>query len=385
MNHRLSESIRPILSKIGANRSETIRRRSVAPENIELLRAVGFFRAFQPKVYGGLESSFSEYAESVVEIAKHCASTAWATALLANHSHALALFSESLQDAIWGNTPNALASSSVAPLGEWVPAEGGVLLSGKFGWSSGCEHADWAILGFKGTNNMGQPGPCFAVVPRSSYTILDTWDSAALVGTGSHTIELNNVFVPDEHIESLFALNFGLARGFGRHSGAIFNAPFSPVFSLGFAAVALGIAYRFVEVYIEKTKTRTRAYNSANVSQSTSAQMRLGESMNQIQAAHALLARDWSDMDLRAQSGSLPGMDDIMNWRSRQAYAIKMSIEAVDRLFAACGGGAWLNSNEMQMLFRDIHVAGSHAQTDYDIAAETYGKFLLEQPMGNSY
>jgi alkylation response protein AidB-like acyl-CoA dehydrogenase len=385
MSLRLREAVRSALSKIGANAEETVRRRSVAPENIELLRAAGFFRAFQPKAYGGMESSFSEYAECVIEIAKHCASTAWASALLANHSHALALFSRSLQDLIWASTPDAIASSSVAPLGRWEPAQGGILLSGKFGWSSGCEHADWAILGFKGTNNVGQPGPCFAVVPRSSYTILDTWDSAALVGTGSHTIELNNVFVPDEHIESLFALNFGLARGFGHHSGAIFNAPFSPVFSLGFAAVALGIAYRFVDVFIEKTKNRIRAYNSANVSHSTSAQMRLGESVNQIQAAHALLVRDWSDMDARAQSGSLPSMDDIMSWRSRQAYAIKMSIEAVDRLFAASGGAAWLNTNEMQRLFRDIHVAGSHAQTDYDVAAETYGKYLLEQPMGNSY
>lgn len=385
MNQPLRDAIGPALSKIGANAEGTVRGRSMARENVELLRAAGFFRAFQPKAYGGLECSFSEYAACVIDIAKHCASTAWAAALLANHSHALALFSPSLQDAIWKTNPNALASSSVAPLGRWEPAEGGILLSGKFGWSSGCEYADWAILGFKGTNNMGQPGPCFAVVPRSSYTILDTWDSAALTGTGSHTIELNNVFVPDEHIESLFALNFGLARGFGHHSGTIFNAPFSPVFSLGFAAVALGIAYRFVDVFIEKTKNRIRAYNAANVGQSTAAQMRLGESANQIQAAHALLARDWADMDERARSGSLPGMDDIMNWRSRQAYAIKMATEAVDRLFAASGGGAWLNTNEMQRLFRDIHVAGAHAQTDYDVAAETYGKFLLEQPMGSSY
>lgn len=385
MTNDLLKKISATLTTIAANAAATEDLRRVAPENIECLQQTGFFRSFQPKAYGGLEVSFTDYAECVVELAKHCASTAWAAALLANHSHALSLFTPQLQKEIWGDNPDAIACSSVAPLGQWESADGGILLSGQFAWSSGCNYADWAILGYKGTNNMGQPGPCFAVVPKKDYTILDNWDGAALRGTGSHTLILDKVFVPEHRTESLFALNFGLSRGFGSNDGKIYNAPFSPVFSLGFSAVALGVALRFLEVFKDKTKNRIRAYNAANVAQSTAAQMRLGESTNQTTAASALLRLDWAEIDNLAQSGELPTMDDIMNWRSRQAYAIKMAIESVDRLFSASGGGAWMRNNEMQRLFRDVHIAGSHAQTDYDIAAETYGRYLLELPMGNTY
>lgn len=374
-----------ILPKIAANASLTEDLGRVPDENVELLRSMGFFKALQPKAFGGTEVDFPEYAECIIKIAEACPSTAWACALLANHSHGVAIYSERLQDEIWGDNPNALLSSSVAPLGKWEPASGGIRLSGNFGWSSGCEHADWAILGYMGTNNMRQPGPCFAIVPRSDYKILDDWDSMALTGTGSKTIQLDQVFVPNYRCESLFALNNGLTQGFGSHDGHIFHAPFSPVFSLGFAAVAIGIARRFADIFKEKTINRIRAYTGAREVESVPAHIRLAESINQTTSAYRLLQRDWAEMSACAKNRRFPTPDETLNWRCHQAYAVKMAIEAVDRMFAAGGGGAWYRNNEMQRLFRDVHITGSHAQTDYDIAAQTFGRYILGLPMDRKF
>jgi len=381
----LRESVNEVLPEIAANAKTAEEAAQVPDANIALLKKTGFFRALQPAAYGGGEIDIPEYADVIVDIAQACASTAWASGLLANHSHAIALYSPKLQEEVWGDDPDVLISSSVAPMGKWEPVDGGIRLSGKFGWSSGCDHAQWAVLGYMGKNDMGQPGPCFAIVPRTDYTILDDWDTAALRGTGSKTIVVEDAFVPSYRYESLFALNYGLSKGFKSHPGDIYYLPFSPVFSLGFAAVSVGIAKRFAQVFTDKTKNRIRAYTGAKVVDTAPAQIRLAESVNQTSAAHCLLQNNWREMSECSKLQKLPPMDSVLNWRCHQAYAAKISIEAVDRMFAAAGGGAWFNSNEMQRLFRDVHITGSHAQTDYDIAGQTLGRHLLGLPMDGKF
>lgn len=351
--------------------------RSVPAETVQRLRRAGFFRALQPSLFGGLELPVADYAECIVDLATACASTAWACGLLANHSHGVGLFSLEAQEEVWGDDPDHLICSSVAPLGKTQPAEGGIRLSGRFAWSSGSDHATWAVLGYPGTNNMGQPGPCFALVPQSDFTVLDDWDSSALRGTGSKTLVVEDAFVPAHRTESLFALNYGLSRGYRAHSGSLFHLPFSPVFSLAFAAVAVGVARRAGQVFIEQQQRRIRAYTGSKGTESAPAHVRIAESTNQTTAALELLRRDWREMDRCAAEQKVPPAETVLLWRTHQAYAIKLAIEAVDRLMAAAGGSAFLNPSEMQRLFRDVHMTGAHAQTDYDIAAQTFGRHLL--------
>ncbi|MFT5082861.1 MAG: alkylation response protein AidB-like acyl-CoA dehydrogenase [Lentisphaeria bacterium] len=377
----LIDKIREIALPIRANVQQAEVERVVPAQNIQALQQIGFFRSLQPAAYGGTELSLGEYAEAVVVLAGACASTAWASALLANHSHGVGLFSQKAQQEVWGQDANTLISSSVAPLGKCEKVDGGIRLSGHFGWSSGCDYAQWAVLGYKDINEYGQLGPMFALIPRTEYTILDDWDAAALSGTGSKTLVVDDIYVPEHRCESLIALNIGVSKGFGSHSGGLSYLPFSPIFSIGFSCVALGIAKRACEVYKEKTTHRVRAYTGAKVSESVPAYMRLAESTNQLASAHELLRKDWREMDACVVNSSMPDPESVLKWRVHQSYATKMSIEAVDRVFAAAGGGSWFRSNELQRLFRDVHICGSHAQTDYDVAAKTYGYHLMGLPV----
>jgi alkylation response protein AidB-like acyl-CoA dehydrogenase len=209
----LREDIQPLVKQFRANARQTELSASVPHEHVEKLQAAGFFKALQPQAYGGAELAISEYAESVVVLAQGCASTAWACSLLANHSHGLGLFSEQAQDDVWAQDQSTLVSSSVAPLGKYEDTEGGIILSGEFGWSSGCDHAQWAIVGYMGVNELGQAGPCYALIPRSDYQIIEDWDSAALSGTGSKTLKVENAFVPEHRCESLLGLNVQMSKG----------------------------------------------------------------------------------------------------------------------------------------------------------------------------
>ena len=376
----LLERLHVILPQIAANAEKTEQARTVVDENIRLLKDIGFTRAFQPKKYGGLEISLAEFCECVATLAGACASTAWAASLLNTHSHQLALFSAQLQEEVWGEDPEATLSSSVAPFGKIEEGEGGVRLSGDMTWSSGCDHAEWAIMGFmrEGSDVNPKAHTHFAVVPRSEYEIIDDWYACAMKGSGTKTLKIRDVFVPNYRIESAQALMTGKSTGYGLYPDSeIFFAAYRPYFACGFSAIGLGIAEQMIEWFIVRSKTRVRAYTLAEVGKDTPAYMRLAEAKHQVNAARALLEKDWNDLSQQCKSQKLQSADQLANWRTNQAYATKMCIQAVDRLFESSGANAWFNSNEAQRLFRDSHMTAAHAYTDYDVCAQIYGRHLI--------
>src|SRR5690625_7223153 len=83
------------------------------------------------------------------------------------------MFSKELQDEIWKDNPDATASSSIAPFSTIEGVEGGIILSGEMGWSSGCDWAEWAIVGCNRFDDEGIKVYSFALIPREDYTIID--------------------------------------------------------------------------------------------------------------------------------------------------------------------------------------------------------------------
>ena len=374
----LLEDLKSILPTIAANAFVAEQDRQVPAENIALLKSIGMHRVFQPKVFGGMELSLPQFADCIALLAGACASTAWAMSLLCTHSHQLALFSAQLQQEVWGTDPDATASSSIAPFGRTEEVEGGVLFSGEMGWSSGCDHAEWAIVGFRRNNPQGTQDYCFAVLPRSDYQIRDDWFAAGMKGSGTKTLIIDKAWVPEHRIQKAKDMMEGKSTGFGLYPDSrIFYSPYRPYFASGFSTVSLGVAERMLEVFREKTKTRVRAYTGAAVGAATPALMRLAESTHQVAAARAFLEKTWDEHAEHSEQQRYPSRQTLAFWRTNQAYATKMCIQAVDRLFEAAGGNAWFEHNEMQRLFRDSHMTGAHAYTDYDVCAQILGRELM--------
>jgi alkylation response protein AidB-like acyl-CoA dehydrogenase len=377
-NNPMLEKLLPILPLIAANAAQAEKERKVPDENIRLLKGIDLHRAFQPKKFGGLEISLPEFTDCVAALAGACGGTAWAFSLLCTHSHQLAMFSAKLQQEIWGENPDATASSSIAPFGRIEETEGGIYLSGEMGWSSGCDHAEWAIVGFRRKNAAGELIYSFGVIPRSDYEIRDDWYAVGMRGSGSKTLVINNAFVPNHRIEAAQDMMQGRSSGYDLYPDSnIYYTPYRPYFACGFASISLGVAERMLVAFKEKTKNRVRAYTGANVGTATPALMRLAESTHQVAAARAFLEKTWEEHAEHGRRHQYPSHETLTYWRTNQAYAVKMCIAAVDRLFSAAGATSWMEDNEIQRLFRDSHMTGAHAYTDYDVCAQILGRELM--------
>lgn len=382
MMHRpnpLLDKLQEILPRIAENAAQAEQDRTVPEENIRLLKSVKFHRALQPKAYGGLEISLPELTDCIAAIAGACGGTAWAGSLLATHSHQMAMFSKQAQDEFWAEDPDATASSSIAPFGKVEETEGGVLFNGDMKWSSGCDHAEWAILGFLRNGENGEKIYSFGVVSRDDYEIEDDWYAAGMRSSGTKTLKIKpDTFIPEHRIEAAKDMMTGKSAGFGLYPDSkIFYAPYRPYFACGFAAIGLGIAERMLEVYRNITKNRVRAYTGAKVGHATPALMRLAESTHQVAAARAFMEKTWDEHKAMSEQQRYPTDEQLAFWRTNQAYAVKMCIEAVDRLFEAAGGSCWFSDNEAQRLFRDSHMTAAHAYTDYDVCKQILGRSLM--------
>jgi len=372
----LLHRVRQVLPRIEERAAQTEKDRVVPRDNIRLLKESGLHRVFLPKAYGGYEASLPEFAHCLVEVASACASTAWAFGLMCTHNYMIAHFPKRLQEDIWGSDPDATASSSIAPLGKYEEVDGGILLSGQFGWSSGCDHTEWAILGLNRMNRQGDKVYSFAVLPLSECAIKDDWFCMAMSGSGSKSIVVDKVFVPEYRIQAINDMLYeGRSAGIAEHADSkLFHSPYRPYFASIFAAVGLGIAEKTLQLFIEKNKDRRHAYSGVPIGTMSHMLLRLGESTHQIKAARSLMEQSWQNHQRHAEARKYPSQRTAVEWRTEQAYAIKMCTEAVDRLFVASGGSAWLEHNPMQRLFRDMHITASHPYTNYDLCFQAMGR-----------
>ncbi|MFT7459255.1 MAG: alkylation response protein AidB-like acyl-CoA dehydrogenase [Planctomycetota bacterium] len=354
--------------------------RMVPMENVELLKETGYTRGLLPRRFGGSKEDFLEFSHCSRKIAAACPSTGWVMHLLSAHAHAVAAFDEKVQEEIWGKDADTFVCSSVAPTGTFTRTDEGYRVSGRYRFSSGCDHAQWALLGGYCENEAGDKEHLLALLPALDYQIIDTWHAAGLKGTGSKDLQVDDVLVPEYRAESFYALATGQSRGVGVHDSDLYRIPFMAVFGAGFSTIVLGIADGMLRNYTDYLKKRTRAFTGAKMLQSIPACMRLAESSHELNAASLILENDWADFVSHGVQTKAPTEDTQVKWRTNQAYAVKLAVQAADRLYEASGGSAAMESHAAQRYWRDIHVASAHAYTDYDVAAQILGRHLAGLP-----
>src|SRR5207253_2212904 len=105
---------------------------------------------------------------------------------------------------VWGRDSETLISSSYAPTGQIERDDGGYRVSGRWSFSSGCDHCQWVFLGGFVPVEAGQlPDMRTFLLPRADYRIDDNWHVAGLKATGSKDIVVDGAFVPEHRTHKL--------------------------------------------------------------------------------------------------------------------------------------------------------------------------------------
>src|ERR1700730_5523506 len=148
------------------SRAAAAARRLPAETNAEY-HAAGILRILQPRRFGGMQGRFSLFSRIVEELTYGCASAAWVYAVLAEHQWIIAQYPEAAQIDVWGEDPEAVAASSLAPREAARHVPGGWRLSGRCPFSSGCDYAQSSAPSSARRAIPGISPTCWCRSPRS--------------------------------------------------------------------------------------------------------------------------------------------------------------------------------------------------------------------------
>ncbi len=327
----------------------------VPQENIDALQDAGFFLALQPHRYGGHELDPQDFFRMQSAIAEGCMSTAWASGIIAVHAFQLALMDEQAQEEVWGEDIHTRVSSSYAPLGKVEPLDGGFKLSGRWGWSSGCDHCSWVLLGAI------VPGEGFRtfLLPASDYEIIPTWDSMGLQGTGSNDIVVDGAFVPEYRTHTQMDGFNGTNPGIEINDAPLYRLPWAQTFIRVVSTPAIGAAKEGLRLYRE-TVVGKASGDITKLAGDVSTVERIASASNEIDEMEALLYRNFDRMMASAEAGDTTSIEDRALYRYQASLVIEKSMAVIDSLFSSAGGASVFRGSEIQQRFLDIHTARAH-------------------------
>ena len=373
-----ARALKPLLIR---NAAQAEAERRIPEENIAALDEAGLFKITKPKRFGGYEVPFATKLEVSAILAEACPSTAWVVTLTNVCAWFGGLYSGQAQNDVWGEDPDARICGVLAPTATARRVEGGLRISGSWGYASGCLHSQWALLGHPIVNEAGeQIDQGLALVPMSDLAIEDTWFVAGMKGTGSNTLVADDVFVPDHRIMSVVA---ALSNDYPTEykDEALYRSSFIPVAALVLAGPQVGMARAAVSFVIEKAPKRRIAYTIfERQTDSTTFQNLVSEAAMLADTAALHVARAAADIDRAAAEGEK--MDYLPRTRVRAdtGWAIRHAREAIDTAISANGAGSFAEVSPLQRLWRDANTAGRHAVVMPPINQEVYGKALLGIP-----
>ena len=354
--------------------------RRIGTDMIDQIRATELFRVMQPRLHGGFEMGFDVFFQIVAAIAQGCGSTGWVYGLLASHQWLIACFAKEAQADVWRDR-TALVAGTYAPVGRAVAVDGGYRLTGAGSFCSGCDNAQWQLLGGMIPQGDGATKPGFFLMPSGDCRIVDDWHTMGLAGTGSKTIAVDGAFVPAHRTLAFAELIDATAPGMRGHPNPLYRQSFLAVLPITIVAPVLGMAEGALADFLDMAAVRTTrgavAGGNRRMAELTTVQLRVAQASALIDAARLMMVRDLAEAFETTARGEIISVDTRLRNRRDQAFCVKLLVEAIDALFLAAGGQGLQLAHPLQRAWRDGHAAAAHISLNWDATGSMYGQHML--------
>lgn len=318
-------------------------------DNYEALKAAGLAEAGVPVEFGGGGAEVAELASMLRELAHHCGSTALAFSM---HTHQVAIPAwrwrhqkiaavEPLLKRVVNERIILLSSGGsdwIAGSGKAEKVDGGYRISARKIFTSGAAAGNVLITGAV-VQSEGEPDavihfPVSMAAP--GVTILDTWHSLGMRGTGSNDVVIDGLFVPDASV------------AVSRKSGE-WHPLFQVIATIAFPliyAVYLGVAESARDIAIGMAKGKRQSHYTTQLA---------GEMETTLRAAQ--LAHRWMIEIVERNAPSAETVNEVMIGR---ALVAKNAIKTVELAMELAGGASFYRSNGLERRFRDVQGARFH-------------------------
>jgi alkylation response protein AidB-like acyl-CoA dehydrogenase len=200
-----------LTAEVEVRAAEIAAQRRLPSDLVATMKRAGIFRMPMPRAWGGPEMTPRAQTEVVEILSVADPSVGWCAMIGSDGGFFGAFLDETAAHDLYPDLDHVTAGL-LQPGGRADRVAGGYRVSGRWGFGSGCTHADVILGGCLVFENgapvmteRGLPEWRVAMAPAANWQVLDTWHTTGLAGSGSNDYTATDLFVPEEHTFSLFA------------------------------------------------------------------------------------------------------------------------------------------------------------------------------------
>ncbi len=355
------DAARKLAPLVRSSADETEAERELPKALFEALADAGLFHLALPRTLGCPELDLPTYIQVIEEIGKADASTGWVVNQCAIFATYAARMPRDAARAIWIDTPRSVVANTPAATAQGVVVPGGYRVTGRQGFSTGCQHAAWlaahATIIENGQPRLqdGQPETRYLFVPAAEAELLDTWRVRGMRGTGTHHFAVRDVFVPSER--TVHSVTAPLVE-----TGPLYQIPRTLLFASGDASIALGMARTCLATFFELAGAKTPRAMEALLRDQPMVQAAVGRAEADLRCSRAFLTETVRDIWTAVTTTGALTLDQRATLRLATTHGIRLAVQIVDTIYNAAGVTAIYDGHLLQRHFQDVHVISQHLQ-----------------------
>lgn len=349
-------------------------------ENIDAMNESGYMALTVPVELGGLGANIEEFAVAQMHLAEGCGATAMAVNM---HLQAVGRWAdrwrrdkdqrteETLRKVVNQGMVVCAIASDVKTGGDprysgatAKRVDGGFIADGLYVFATNSVAASNINFFFNATTEDGQIGVYSTSMAKDTpgISVLDDWNPMGMRATGSNSVQVKSVFVPDEMITR--------ARKPGTMTQITIDA--HSWFTPGVMAVVLGIANGAFKDAIKTTQGRNRPPHDRTMEHFPGSQFGIAEAHIELQAAIAFLEKTARQMNTDEERTLQHYVDcEVMKYHCARAAK-----KVVNDLMEMIGGASYLRKAPFERRLRDVFSGTFFPQNKFT-ALELIGKNLF--------
>jgi alkylation response protein AidB-like acyl-CoA dehydrogenase len=349
-------AVRAMEPAIQTARDRIEAQRRLPPELLRTIMEAGVFRMAVPRVYGGGEFDPMTQVRVVEELSRMEGSVGWLAMIGAAGGPLAAFLDPPVAQRFYGSVDSVFAGQIRPPQHAEV-VQGGFRVSGRYRFASGCQHASAMTCGCTLYENgkpllhpNGQPKGRVMLIPASKVTIIDTWDTTGMRGTGSHDFVVDDVFVPAE--ESVSVLEPP------RVAGPLYRFP--PIYLVCHTGVPLGIARGALDCVLELCGRKELMPSRQLLRDDTHTQETIAWAEASIEAARNYAYGTLEDLWETLCRGDKVSVKQRAHYRLMMVYCHQSAKQVISVLYDLAATSAIFRSHPLERFARDIMTACQH-------------------------
>ncbi len=325
----------------------------VSQDIIDKLKQIGVYRALVPKRFGGNEWSPKQFCELIEQLSKADGSVGWVASFGMSPAY-LGSLPEATLEQLYKDSPDIVFAGGIFPPQPAEITDAGVVVSGRWKFSSGCMGADIVGVGISPQkDNEAQGLPRMAVMPANKAHIDMTWDTVGLKGTGSHDLVVKDVLVAKEWT-------------FVRGEPSKLPEPFFKYPSLSLATqvltvVGIGVAAAAIEEFQKLAPGKSSITGGAEIASRPVTQYEFAQAEAEFKAARVWFYDTMQIVWNEVVAGRTPSAEQISDMRLSCTHVARVCARVTRKIQMLAGMTAIYTHNPFSRFVNDTNVVTQHA------------------------